>query len=130
MKTGIVYVIQSLQTELVYVGSTIKKLSDRFRLHMSHYKQWLNGKRKGCSSAREILMFEDAWIAEIDRITLEDQEPRRKLRMLEQYWIEQFADMCVNKQHAFQILTENEQKSIWKKRNRKLVNKQIGRAHV
>ena len=68
-------------------------------------------------------MFEDAWIAEIDRITLEDQEPRRKLRMLEQYWIEQFADMCVNKQHAFQILTENEQKSIWKKRNRKLVNK-------
>ncbi len=44
MKTGRIYALKSFQNELIYVGSTTKKLKYRFTQHKYDYKRWLNGK--------------------------------------------------------------------------------------
>lgn len=109
---GLIYVIQSKQTELVYVGSTIQPLKRRFSSHKTEYKHWLRDGRRCCSS-KSLLIFKDTWIEEIDRIEIEDSKHRGELKRLEMYWINQFGELCVNRQAAFTGKTRDEQWRDW-----------------
>ena len=130
MSIGIIYVIQSKQTKLVYVGSTTKRLSERFNDHKSSYRRWRRGLAHSCSS-RSLVIFSDAWIEEIDRIELEDANQRKPLKELEQFWQEQFGELCVNKQAAFTNIERKLQRQRdWRTANRErdLQNHQRWRA--
>ena len=47
MTIGRVYKIIHNQSNIVYVGSTFNRLSDRFRQHKSDYIRWKNNKQAG-----------------------------------------------------------------------------------
>ena len=64
---GKIYIIKSLETEKVYIGSTCLSLNDRFSMHKSKYKKYTNGKGNYLTSFN-ILKFEDAYIELLENI--------------------------------------------------------------
>ena len=64
----LIYKITSPNTDLVYVGKTIRTLKWRFDHHHSHYKRWLVGKPKisNCGSFK-VLEHGDATIELIEK---------------------------------------------------------------
>jgi hypothetical protein len=88
---GLVYTIRSKSSELVYYGSTVEKmLSNRMASHRSSYKQWMAGKRGGCTSF-QILALGDAYIELVEDVEV---ETKQHLRALEGKY--QRENTCVN----------------------------------
>lgn len=83
---GLVYRIVSPSSPLVYIGSTIKTLGERFSRHKSGFK---NGREK-CTS-HQLLMLGDA---KIELISEHEVPDRYALYQLE--WAMQAATPCLN----------------------------------
>ena len=64
-KNGKIYSIRSYQTENIYIGSTIQKLSKRLSKHKTDYKSWKDGKHNYVTSF-EILKYDDYYIELIE----------------------------------------------------------------
>ena len=77
---GKIYCIRSHQTDMVYVGSTINKLSQRMSHHRVHYRKYLKDNSSRYTSSFEIIKHEDAYIELIKlcpckcRVELEREE--------------------------------------------------------
>jgi hypothetical protein len=92
---GLVYMIRSKSSELVYYGSTLQKmLSNRMASHRTSYKRWLAGKCNGCTSF-QILVLGDAYIELVEEVEV---ETKQHLRALEGKY--QRENECVNKNIA------------------------------
>jgi hypothetical protein len=94
---GRVYKITSEQTELIYIGSTIKTLKERLRKHYSNFKQYLNGKCKINYSSFELVQYNDCKIELLHEIECMDRE---MLRFFEQVEINKHKN-CVNVVDAY-----------------------------
>ena len=58
---GRIYKITSSETDVVYVGSTVLQLNNRFQIHKSHYKTYSNNKSHYITSF-ELCKYTDAKI--------------------------------------------------------------------
>jgi hypothetical protein len=96
-QNGKIYKIVCDDSENIYIGSTTKeKLSQRMAKHKSHHNDYLDGKGRFISS---FIMLEK----QNPRIILIENYPcnnKDELRMREQYWIDQFRNICINKINA------------------------------
>ena len=92
---GKIYKLISIQTDLVYYGSTIENtLTNRLSGHRTSYKKWLNGKDDYVTSF-EIVKYDDC------KIILVESYPcntKYELTAREQYYIDK--NVCVNKNKA------------------------------
>jgi hypothetical protein len=86
-QNGKIYAIKSYQTELIYIGSTIRPLSQRLGKHRDNYKK--NGK----TSSKEILKYPDYYIELIELFPCNSKE---ELIKREGYFIKQNINICVN----------------------------------
>jgi len=102
IKKGFIYKISSNQTDNIYIGSTIVKLSIRMSKHKSDFKC----KRNYCTCF-EIVKYPDAKIELLE--TIDFEEPYELKAMEGQY---QRRLPCVNRQIAFR---SDEEKKIYKK---------------
>jgi hypothetical protein len=93
---GKIYILTSKMTELVYVGSTCKTLSRRLNGHKGAYQGYLKGTRCYVSSF-EIVKHDDCKIELIDECPCTSRE---ELRQIEQSYIDEWADGCINKRNA------------------------------
>jgi hypothetical protein len=100
---GRVYIIQSPNTDKVYIGSTIQTLQNRFYRHTS---------RGNHSSSKIIIDEGDAFIELLEEINVIDE---RELEFYEQQYIELYSDIAVNERGAFG-LNEERKKERDKKR--------------
>lgn len=75
---GYIYCIRSYQTEDIYIGSTINKLSRRMAGHRQQYKKHGNDKNKYVTSFA-ILKNGDAYIELIEEVEIEDKHALHKL---------------------------------------------------
>lgn len=107
---GKIYCIRSLQTDKVYVGSTVETLSSRMSKHRYCYKKFLNSSEKYCSSF-EILKYEDAYI---ELIKLYPCSCKSELEREEGQYIREMN--CVNKRIAGR--TKKEYTKEYKKDNK------------
>jgi hypothetical protein len=96
-KNSKIYKITSLQTDRIYIGSTVKHLWQRFSDHKTDHKRYLEGKNKFVYSS-EILQFNDAKIELLESFICNNRE---ELREREQHFINIFAEICVNKLNAY-----------------------------
>ena len=62
---GKIYVIRSHQTEQVYIGSTVERLSARMSKHRAQYKRYKEGKC-GLTTSFKMLDYPDAYIELIE----------------------------------------------------------------
>jgi hypothetical protein len=91
---GKIYAIKSNQTELIYIGSTIQELNERFDRHKSTYKVYINGKYNFVSSF-DILQYDDAYIELIEDYTCNNKtELKRREGIIIQEKLQQ--NVCVN----------------------------------
>jgi hypothetical protein len=84
-----IYKIIADETNIIYIGSTVQKLYQRFS---THKRQWDDCKSK------EMFNYKNP------RIELIEQFPcnnRLELLMREQYYIELYKDICINKIRAY-----------------------------
>lgn len=91
-----VYKIVSPQTELIYIGSTVSKLSSRLSCHV------ISRKRGLYCSVNEILKYGDYSIILIEKVKCDDVD---ELRARERHHIEQNKN-CVNMKLPTRTLTE------------------------
>lgn len=84
-QNGKIYQITSKQTDDVYIGSTIQRLSSRLTDHKAKYKNVAD------VSSRELMKYDDVII---ELIELYPCETREDLLWRERYWIENIK--CVN----------------------------------
>ena len=81
-----------------FIGSTAEpNLSYRMCKHRYDYKNWENKKRPVYVSSYEILKFEDAKIILIEDFPCDNRD---QLRAREQYWLDEFKSICINRQKA------------------------------
>ena len=60
MEVGRIYKIVSEQTDKIYIGSTVKTLSERLEGHEEHYETWFNSEfESGYCTSFEILKYGD-----------------------------------------------------------------------
>lgn len=94
---GRVYKISSPSTDRVYIGSTKAKVKERFSHHKSAYWRWaqkMDEDARGYCSAFEVLKYGDAEVEELESVLCES---KYLLLILESDYIEQYKDVCVNK---------------------------------
>ena len=94
-QSGKIYKICSHQTKSVYVGSTIKTLNERFRVHKSYYKMFImnDNDERAYITSMEILKYDDAYIELIENYPCNNKE---ELTKREGYYIRQYKENCVN----------------------------------
>jgi hypothetical protein len=88
---GRVYKITSEKAGLVYIGSTIQTLGERWSGHKCDFKRWLAGKSGRCLSFK-ILEIDDAKMELIEELEVADEN---ELRQREGHY--QRTMECVNK---------------------------------
>ncbi len=110
-KNGKIYKISCDEIDKIYIGSTCKKLSERFSKHQSKYKSWRGGKRTYTSSY-ELLKYPNAKITLLEEFPCES---KIELIFRERYYIEQ--NNCVN---ILRLLNSTKKdKSEYRKQRRK-----------
>lgn len=107
-----IYEIIDNETDERYIGSTTQKqLSNRISGHRTHYKCWLNGKKKyNCSSFK--ILENDNWTYYL--LEKYEYENKQQLRMKEREWIEKrMHENCivVNKLKPFISKQESKEKN-------------------
>ena len=102
-KRGKIYKLISIQTDLVYYGSTIEDvLTNRLSCHRRGYKSWLNSKCKYVSSY-EIVKYEDCKIILVEPCPC---NTKYELISREQWYIGN--NECVNKHKAYTGLSQKD----------------------
>lgn len=86
-QNGKIYAIKSYQTELIYIGSTVRPLSQRLGQHRINYK------KNGNVSSKEILKYDDYYIELIENFPCNSKE---ELFKQEGYYIRENINNCVN----------------------------------
>jgi hypothetical protein len=66
-QNGYIYKLWSLQTGDIYIGSSTTDKRKRLSLHKSHYKRFLQGKKKYCSTSSNIVKYPDCKIEIIEK---------------------------------------------------------------
>lgn len=90
---GLVYVLQSHQTEEKYYGSTTQRLlCQRLAGHKNDYRRMLSNKCKRNSSSFNIVKYDDVYIELVEEV---EYNNIHELRAREQYYIKN--NICVNK---------------------------------
>lgn len=100
-RIGRVYKIVARQSNLVYVGSTFNRLSDRWNHHKSSFRRWLADKSHGgCSIYPH---FEEHGLDAFQIVLVKQYEvlDRRHLEAYETLWISRLR--CVNRNRPFQV---------------------------
>jgi hypothetical protein len=96
-KLSKLYRLYSAETNEIYVGSTTKpRLSQRIGGHRSGYRGWVAGKQHYISSY-ELMKYDDVKIGLLEAYPCNNID---ELRAREQYWIDKFKTICVNKHTA------------------------------
>ena len=83
LRTRTVYLISSMQTDKIYIGSTCKSLNQRLINH--RYQK---------NTSKEITKFGDA---KIEWLCVKQNCTRKEIEHKEKYFIKLFKDICVNK---------------------------------
>lgn len=104
---GKIYKIISENTEKIYIGSTVKKLSCRFSDHKRNPLHKI-------SCASNIII--ECGEARIELIEEYPCESKKDLLLREQYWMDHFSDLCVNKQRA--IVDKKLANKEWRENNK------------
>jgi hypothetical protein len=92
-----IYKIISDQSEMIYVGSTTKQyLSQRMDKHRNGFKNWKEGKGSFVASY-EILKYDDAKIILLENCNCKSRD---ELIAREQFYIDKYKDICINKHFA------------------------------
>jgi hypothetical protein len=107
--SGKVYKLISNNTDDIYIGSTVQKISSRKAGHKKDYKNFLNGKRQGGCMSFKIIEQGD-----VDIILLENVicNSITELKDRERYWIEN--TLCINKN------IPNQTRKEWYQKNKEL----------
>lgn len=116
---GKIYAIRSHQTDLVYIGSTISRLSERLFKHKSDLKRYITGRYHYVSSC-EITKFEDCFIELIEeyRCNSRDELNRREGQVIRE------TPNCVNRNVSGRTRAEYRQDNKAKIKQYYLDNKQ------
>ncbi|DAZ94596.1 TPA: hypothetical protein N0F65_005359 [Lagenidium giganteum] len=95
---GTIYEITNRDRSVVYIGSTIQQVNDRWSTHKSDYKRWIEGKSSKCCSIFHY--FKQYGIKSFDIEAIEEYEVKAadELRQFEQLVIDK--TNCVNKKRA------------------------------
>ena len=109
---GKIYCLESSETELIYIGSTIQPLKYRLAQHKSDYKRHVSGLTRG-TTATQILQYEDTKIK-----LLRTVDAHENLKQIEGYFIR--AMRCVNHN-----IPNRTQKEYYKDNRDHLLNKQL-----
>lgn len=88
---GKIYKISSLNTDKIYIGSTIMELNKRMSKHKSDYKN------KTSHSSKEILLYENCIIELIEEFSCNS---KKELEKREGDIILNYGELCVNKRIA------------------------------
>lgn len=95
---GFVYKIANQDDSIVYVGSTIQSVSDRWKSHLKNYKQWVAGNGSSCSIFYHFKEFGFEAFT-ITALSEHELESREQLKQFEQLVI--LANACVNQRAAY-----------------------------
>ena len=103
---GKIYKLVSSQTDLIYIGSTIREdLKLRFSNHKADYNKWLKG--GSYVSSFELLKYNDCEIVLIEKYPCAN---KHQLFEKEKWYIDSNKEICVNKHKAFVgIINHNSQ---------------------
>jgi len=113
-QNGKIYKIISKNTDMIYIGSTIKiKLETRLNQHRYSFK---TGIRKMDSCV--MFLWDDAEIKLIENYPCES---KTELRQREQYWMDQYPDYIVNQRKAISDHKEYNRNYMRKRREEGLV---------
>lgn len=91
-KNGKIYKITCDENDLIYYGSTTRKLNHRLANHKINYKRFLEGKRSNVSSF-DIVKYDSCKIELVEDYSCND---KHELALRERYYIEN--NECCNKQ--------------------------------
>jgi hypothetical protein len=91
---GTIYIIQSPNTDKVYIGSTFQTLEERFRDHKAMSNE---------TSSYLVIDEGDAFIELLEEVKVID---KTELRYYEQQYLELYRDIAVNEQNAFGLNEE------------------------
>jgi hypothetical protein len=108
---GRVYIIQSPNTDEVYVGSTTETLKERFRRHIHPSNE---------ISSKIIIDEGDATIELLEEIKVIDKD---ELRFYEQQYIELYKDIAVNEVCAFGIDRKERSKKRYEEKKDEILEK-------
>ena len=70
---GKIYCLRSHQTDKIYIGSTINKLSKRIGGHRENYKRWMNGKYCYITSF-ELIKYDDCYIELLEEYPCDNKD--------------------------------------------------------
>jgi hypothetical protein len=94
MQLGLIYKLTSASTDIVYIGSTILSINDRFIRHKASLRRFQNNNGDYCS-AFELMQLPDVKIELIENVDFNDRD---FLRERENYHI--LRNDCVNIKNA------------------------------
>ena len=117
-----IYKLTSDQTSLIYIGSTVKTLNKRLTNHICDYNNYLNGNKRCYISSYEILKHGDY---KIELIELYPCDNKEELHEREQYYLDYYKDIIVNKIKAYTGIYTNLSKSEYKKQHYQLNREKI-----
>ena len=98
-RTGRIYRIIHRQSDIVYIGSTFNRLSDRWCQHRGNFNRWLADKTRGKCTIYPY--FEKHGLEEFDILLVKEYEvcDRKHLYVFETLWINKLN--CVNQRPSF-----------------------------
>ena len=117
-----IYKITTGQTENIYIGSTTQKLNNRLSDHISNYNKYLNGNKRYYITSFEIIKHNDY---KIELIEIYPCDNKNKLHEREQYYLDYYKDIIINKQKAYTGLTKIEYQKEYQKQRYKLNKEKI-----
>jgi hypothetical protein len=117
-KVGKIYKIIHNQSDIVYIGSTFNRLSDRFNQHKSNYNSWLNKKHNKISIFKYFKEFgiENFKIILIKEYLVAD---RKQLQAYEALWINKLKS-C-NNNNSFHWLSGNNHNKLYYENNKTIL---------
>lgn len=92
---GKIYALKSNQTDKIYIGSTIDRLSNRKAKHKYKYKQFLKSNYHYVTSF-DLIKYDDCYIELLQEINIDN---KKELYNIEGEWIKKTKN-CINKQIA------------------------------
>lgn len=98
---GYIYRISHLDSDICYIGSTLKPIRNRYHEHLQAYNLWLNGK-----DGTTIYPFFKQYGVKRFKISLVKEYEvvdTKHLHLYEQLWINKLRKTCVNKANTFAI---------------------------
>jgi hypothetical protein len=97
-----IYTIRSYKTDLYYIGSTTQSLSQRMAGHRGHKKH---------TKARDILIFDDAYIELLENIKCENKEEltKREGELIREHK-NNIVNICINGRTYKEYRNDNKEK--------------------